>query len=339
MDNGPFSFAFIADPQIGMNSPHGLRGSGSDKERLERAIDYVNDTENAIDFVIFGGDQINEPDSREQLEVFMECAAELNVPYYGVAGNHDQYDPRERSSIYLEREAPERFAFVHKKTLFVGLNASKLRGDYGDEYQEREWQHLSGAFDRLSGGCVHRFVVLHHPLFCRDPHEPDDYWNMPNRLQLIEFFRDRGVSCVLSGHWQKDIEAMWRGVGLVTSVGTSLPLQGPEELSFKVVTVFGDGWLARGCQSNAPDAFKLSDSIDAASPRRGGRIWSSSRSNDNESIRLEYAHVGGGDRVAGGVGFCSRARGRGSDAAARDRQPHGAAAGHPAADLGLGRPG
>ena len=60
MGNDVFSFAFIADPQIGMNSPSGLCGPGSDKERLDAAIAYVNEKE--IDFVVFGGDQINEAD-------------------------------------------------------------------------------------------------------------------------------------------------------------------------------------------------------------------------------------------------------------------------------------
>ena len=51
-----FRFAFITDPQIGMNSPAGLRAAGSDKERLDAAIAYVNKGE--VDFVVFGGDHI-----------------------------------------------------------------------------------------------------------------------------------------------------------------------------------------------------------------------------------------------------------------------------------------
>ena len=42
MSSDPFCFAFIADAQIGMNSPAGLRGPGSDKERLDAAVAYVN---------------------------------------------------------------------------------------------------------------------------------------------------------------------------------------------------------------------------------------------------------------------------------------------------------
>jgi len=50
VSNSAFRFAFIADPQLGMNSPPDLRGPGSDKERFDRAIAYVNG--NDIAFVV-----------------------------------------------------------------------------------------------------------------------------------------------------------------------------------------------------------------------------------------------------------------------------------------------
>ena len=83
-----FRFAFITDPQFGMNSPAGLRGPGSAKERLDSAIAYVN--ENEIDFVIFGGDQINDADDENtdaQLDALEESLSALAVPYYGVIGS------------------------------------------------------------------------------------------------------------------------------------------------------------------------------------------------------------------------------------------------------------
>ncbi len=243
MDDAVFSFAFIADPQIGMNSPFRIDGPSSDKRRLDLAVAYVND--NDIDFVIFGGDQIHDPGSEEWLYIFMRCVAGLRVPTYGVAGNHDQFDPRERESVYFQRGGPDNFAFTHKNAFFVGLNASKLRGDYGQDHQREEWATLRREFDRCPADCSQRFVVMHWPLFFRHPGEDDDCWNMPNRRQLIEFFGERRVSCVLSGHVHQDLDASWYGVGLVTSIGTSVAIHYPEELSFKVITVFKDGWLAR----------------------------------------------------------------------------------------------
>ena len=240
-----FRFAFITDPQIGVNSPSGLHGIGSDKERLDSAIAYIN--VNDIDFVVFGGDQINNANDENtdpQLDVLEESLSGLTVPYYGVIGNHEQGDPTEEWK-YIKRQLPVRFSITHKNAFLVGINSSWLRGDFGDKYQQEEWEYLEAEFSRVSATCEHRFVVMHWPLLNYHPTEEDTYWNMPNRVKLLDLFRQHNVSCVLSGHWQQDIDARWHGISLITSVGTSLPLQYPEELSFKVVTVFEDGWSAQ----------------------------------------------------------------------------------------------
>jgi 3',5'-cyclic AMP phosphodiesterase CpdA len=240
-----FKFAFIADCQIGMNSPSGLREPGSDKERLDRAIAHIN--ENEVDFLVFGGDQINNRDDEHtdsQLGVLEESLAALTVPYYGVIGNHEQGDPTQEWR-YIERGLPVRFALSHGNTFLVGVNSSWLRGDFGDKYVQEEWDYLERRLSEVSTDCKHRFVVMHWPLFNVHPREEDNSWNMPNRSELIELFKRHNVSCILSGHWQQDIDARWHGINLITSVGTSRPLQYPEELSFKVVTVFEEGWSVR----------------------------------------------------------------------------------------------
>ena len=245
MKNEVFSFAFIADPQIGLNSPSGLYGAGSDKERLDSAIAYIN--KNEVDFVVFGGDQINnanDENTDSQLDVLEESLSGLTVPYYGVIGNHEQGDPAKKWK-YIERQLPVRFSITHKNTFLVGINSSWLRGDFGDKYQQDEWNYLTTELSCNSANYTHCFVVMHWPLLNYHSKEEDTYWNMPNREKLIDLFNQHNVSCVLSGHWQQDIDTCWRGISLITSVGTSLPLQYPEELSFKVVTVFEDGWSVR----------------------------------------------------------------------------------------------
>jgi len=245
MSKDVFSFAFIADPQIGINSPSGLHGPGSDKERLDCAIAHIN--ANEVDFVVFGGDQIhraNDENTDSQLDAMEESLSALTIPYYGVIGNHEQGDPGQ-SWKYIERGLPVRFSLFHGNTFLVGINSSWLRGDFGDKYVQEEWDYLEGQFSQVPTDCKHRFVVMHWPLFNCHPREADTYWNMPNRNKLIDLFEKHKVSCVLAGHWQQDIDARWRGISLITSVGTSLPLQYPEELSFKVITVFEDGWSVR----------------------------------------------------------------------------------------------
>lgn len=245
MSNDVFRFAFVTDPQLGMNSPSGLRGPGSDKERLDSAIDYIN--KNEIDFVVFGGDQIHEADGENTdtaLDALEESLSALAIPYYGVAGNHDQGDPAQNWK-YIERGFPVHFTMAHQNAFLVGINASWVRGDYGEPYQQKEWEYLEAAFAGVPVSCEHRFVVMHWPLYNYHPNEEDTYWNVPNREKLIDLFQEHGVSCVLSGHWHQDIDARWRGISLITSAGTSMPLQYPEERSFKIITVFEDGWSVR----------------------------------------------------------------------------------------------
>jgi 3',5'-cyclic AMP phosphodiesterase CpdA len=245
MSKNIFKFAFIADPQIGMNSRFGMKGPKSDFVRLNTAIQYIN--ENNISFAVFGGDQINNAKgehTNQQLDVLQESLSKLIVPYYGVIGNHEQGDPKEAWQ-YIERGLPVRFSFSFGNTQFVGVNASWLRGDFGDEYMQKEFNFLKESFAQQKKGLKHRFVVMHGPLFNCHPDEDNTYWNMANRMILIDFFKKHDVSCVLSGHWQQDLDATWQGIQFITSVGTSLPLQYPEELSFKVITVFEDGWSIR----------------------------------------------------------------------------------------------
>ena len=243
MPDKPFDFAFITDPQIGMNSPDGLDGPASDRKRLEAAIRHVN--ENDIDFVIFGGDHINEADSQDQLDVYLHCLSQLKVPYYGVAGNHDQNDPKKGPSAYLEQGGPRRFAFAHKHAFFMGLDAACWRGDFGEQLQREEWEQFESAIAKCDPSCAQRFLIMHWPLIVRHPDEEDTYWNMPNRLEILAALKKHGISCVISGHWHQDIDADWQGVRLVSSIGTSRPLQYPEEPAFKVFTIFDGGWLTR----------------------------------------------------------------------------------------------
>lgn len=240
-----FRFAFIADPQIGM-ARHFMwpaDGPQSDAKRLEFAVNWINT--NDVDFVIFGGDQINDPRKEEEFDLFMSCVDKLKKPWYAVAGNHDQLDPEGEPAVYTRRDGPNRFAFSHQGSFFVGFNSAWLKGDYGAEYQKREWDWLTARLQEKPADATHCFITMHHVLFATEPDEPNDYWNMPNRRELLELFMEHGVSCVLCGHWQNDADTNWRGLPLICGVGTAMPLQYPEELSFKDISVFQGGWQAR----------------------------------------------------------------------------------------------
>ena len=198
-------------------------------------------------FDTFSGDQINDltgERAETELDILEKCLGRLNVPYYGVTGNHDAWEPEEKWP-YIERGFTERFAFGHGNSYFVGLNSSWLRGCFEGDYHEREIAYMTEQFAKAPADCRHRFVVTHWPLFVEHPDEEDTYWNMPKRKDVVAAFKENNVSCVLSGHYHQDIDAIWHGVPLITSVGVCWSLQYPEVLSFRIVTVFPDGWSVR----------------------------------------------------------------------------------------------
>lgn len=243
MSDKMFKFAFITDSQLGMNSPSGLRGPNSDKDRFDRAIAYVNG--NDVEFVVLGGDQINDADGEdtdEQLDILEESLGALTVPYYGVPGNHEQLTPGE-SCKYIERGLPVRFSLTHQNLYMVGINGSWLRGEYGDEYIEQEWEYLSTQLALAPADCNHRFVVMHWPLLDHFPVTEDDVRGMPNHARIIELYKAHGVTCVLSGHLHEDMDGRFHGVSMIASSGTADAIAGDE--SFKVITVFEDGWSVR----------------------------------------------------------------------------------------------
>ncbi|MCJ8329539.1 MAG: metallophosphoesterase [Lentisphaeria bacterium] len=245
----PFTFAFLTDPQIGMNSPNGLEGEGSDKSRLDIAVDYINEKE--FEFLIFGGDQVNRGFSESEIDVFMASTERIKIPWYGVSGNHDQ----EERYMSIE-ETPKRFSFFQNDCFFMGFNATELRGDaekLTEGLQAKEWAYLRESFTPEADDAKFRFVFMHWPLFINHPEEDGSYWNMPNRLELLEFFKEKKVSCVFSGHYHQDIDIDWQGIRLISSTSTSGPLHYPEQPAFKIITVFEDGYSVRRISAEKPE--------------------------------------------------------------------------------------
>ena len=86
---------------------------------------------------------------------------------------------------------------------------------------------------------------MHWPLIVSYPEEEDSYFHMPNRHEIIDFFVEQQVSCVLAGHLHQDVDINWKGIPMITAMTTSRPISYPEEVAFKLVTVFDGGWSAR----------------------------------------------------------------------------------------------
>ena len=239
-----FSFAYITDAQLGATC-FGLDRPGSASIYLERAIHYVN--ESNVDFIVLGGDQIHQGEGSladQQLDAFERIMAKSSVPFYGVIGNHEQVNP-EKGCKYIERGLPVRFTLSYENMYMVGLNCSWLRGEFGDKLQQKEQDFIETQLKKVPADCEHRFIVMHWPLFVLHPGEEDTYWNMPNRKSILNLFKKYNISCILAGHRHHDFNTKWGGINTIASIGTSAPSDYPEELAFKIVTVFKGGWSAR----------------------------------------------------------------------------------------------
>lgn len=85
---GDLVFAQISDAHYSTAKTNtSYRLTAESEELLDDAIDQINETPN-INFVMFTGDMINTPFQRELMS-FLPHANRLNVPWYGVLGNHD----------------------------------------------------------------------------------------------------------------------------------------------------------------------------------------------------------------------------------------------------------
>ena len=67
------------------------------------------------------------------------------------------------------------------------------------------------------------FVVMHHPLYVKEPDEKDSGVNLPleKRKELLALFEKHGVVAVLTGHAHRIIINDHKGIQMVTGEATS----------------------------------------------------------------------------------------------------------------------
>lgn len=85
---------------------------------MEAAVKDINKLDN-VSFVIFTGDNINDPNP-EYVGEFTKIANKLNVPYYIVIGNHDVFKSNGLSKErYFELVKENNFFFKYKTPNYV----------------------------------------------------------------------------------------------------------------------------------------------------------------------------------------------------------------------------
>ena len=261
-----FQFIFLADCQLGTYASfrglteqdvieyaaRGLRVDAVpktqsfewDAERFEVAILTANRLR--PEFVVMGGDMMNDPASEEQYEALMRITRLLDgdIPMKWIPGNHDigvDTVVPTRHSIEKHREAfgPDYYAFDWGTSRFVVLDTVVI--DHPEEVLGELAEQLAFVdFEFRRAADTSRQVILmgHHPLFTKAADEEDSYWNIPmeRRRQLLDLIHRHGVHIMLAGHWHRNSYARDGDFEMVTSGPVGYPL-GSDPSGYRIVEV------------------------------------------------------------------------------------------------------
>ncbi len=269
-ESSPFRLVFLADTQLGcyatfsgfsdekieryaqmgmkVGKVSSVDGLEWDASRYRQAVDVINAVRPAL--VVIGGDLVDDSNSEEQIETFLEIASTIDsdIAVRWVPGNHDiapdSLIPTPDSiRAYRDVFGSDYYSFRMHDTLFVALNTTVI--DH-PENVPGEWEaqlgFLRDELDLAGRSDVGHVIALgHHPLFIERADEPDSYWNLPTerRRVILDLFRDAGVSHGFAGHWHRNAIGVDGGFTQVTSGPVGYPL-GDDPSGYRVVDITGD---------------------------------------------------------------------------------------------------
>ena len=174
---------------------------------LDDAVMQINNTPN-VDFIMFTGDQVNQP-QEDQLLSFIKHANLLNRPWYAVFGNHDiSHGGRLSKSMYLDilnghnpnfcSKSPY-YSFCPKKGYkVIGLDTIiDYQRTSNGEVSEEQLQWLKDELDNSKGDIV--IIFTHVPLIEPFPSENHRLKNSYDVKLLLKKYDNPIIVC--SGHY------------------------------------------------------------------------------------------------------------------------------------------
>lgn len=237
----PFAFIQLSDPQMGMEANNS--NYEFEKNRLDSAVLVVNRIKPR--FVVVTGDMVNDPQNKDQITEYKRLIGKIShgIPVYTIPGNHD-INPSSGANLqqYLDNYGSDRFSFIYRNTLFVGINSNLIKqNDPGLEQEQFEWLKL-----RLTEGrhCRYKFVFTHCPVFVRSMDEKESYsnWPLELRIKYMDLFAQFGVNVLFAGHLHQNAYGKERGIEMVTigSIGKSLGKGFP---GMNLVKIYSDKYI------------------------------------------------------------------------------------------------
>ncbi|MBM4152648.1 MAG: twin-arginine translocation signal domain-containing protein [Kiritimatiellaceae bacterium] len=209
-----FMFVQLCDPQLGMG------GYEQDLQSFEKAVRQINLLNPA--FVVICGDLVQHANEQSFAD-FNRIKAELQVPCYCVAGNHDVGNVPTAESLenYRQKIGADTYSFEHGPFTFVGVNTQFWTLESEESDRQAAWleQTLATAAEKKSPV----IVIGHYPLFLKTADEADQYFNIPfvQRQKILALFEKYGVVAMLGGHTHKLIMNEYKGIQLVNGETTS----------------------------------------------------------------------------------------------------------------------
>lgn len=266
-----FRFLFLADCQLGAYATFSgmseadivrfaerdmqvamvprVEGYEWDAVRYEAAIATANDLR--PEFVIVGGDMIDDPSSAAQLEELMRVTALLDpdIPIRWAPGNHDialdTLAPTAHDiDKYREIFGADYYTFDVGPARFIVLDTVVIdHPEHVPGELEEQMAFLRAELVRASVDGVPQVILIgHHPLFTGHATEEDTYWNIPasRRSGLLELIHAHDVKIAFAGHWHRNAIAFDGDFEMVTSGPVGYPL-GHDPPGYRIVDVTANG--------------------------------------------------------------------------------------------------
>lgn len=211
----PFSFVQMCDTQLGMG------GYEHDVMTFKLAVKQINSMN--ADFVVICGDLVHKANDKSFAD-FKSIKAGFVLPCYCAAGNHDVENKPTPESLKRYREIIDKdyYAFENKGYTFVVANTQLWKAPLAGESEKHDaW--FKKALEAAKAKNSPVVVVVHYPLFVKEPDEKENYYNLPQpkRQEILELCEKNGVVAILAGHTHKQITNAYKGIQLVNGETTS----------------------------------------------------------------------------------------------------------------------
>ncbi len=193
---GDYSFVLAGDPQIGAGSYY------ADKEKWNKALGVIKEQVPNMSFLYSLGDQINEYESKSELEYsgYIERENAKGITFATLIGNHDSQAPSFSQHFavpnkleYGKTKAGSDYYFVYNNTLFINLNSNNMNTAEHKATIEKAIAETKGQNIKW------RIVGFHHAIYSAATHANDDDI-IKRRAEYPALMKEYGIDLIVAGH-------------------------------------------------------------------------------------------------------------------------------------------